>query len=163
VALLGLITSIGTMFVVYFSKDMKALDTIDFWVGTFLIYLLATIQILMFGWVIGIKKGWEEAHKGAEMRIPNFFKFIIKYVSPALLLTILVAFVLNNILGINFETWEMNPTGYVADLIGTEETPSSPVALMSVGLIATVIVFLLILISTAGKRWTKLEEEGKRP
>ena len=163
VALLGLITSIGTMFVVYFSKDMKALDTIDFWVGTFLIYLLATIQILMFGWVIGIKKGWEEAHKGAEMRIPNFFKFIIKYVSPALLLTILVAFVLNNILGINFETWEMNPTGYVADLIGTEETPSSPVAMMSVGLIATVIVFLLILIGTAGKRWTKLEKEGKRP
>ncbi len=163
VAILGLITAMGSMFVVYFSKDMKALDTIDFWVGTFLIYLLATIQIIMFGWVIGIKKGWEEAHKGAEMRIPNIFKVIIKYISPVFLLTILIAFILEKIVGINFETGEFSATGYVADLIGGENHEKSPVALMSVGVIGAVIVFVMILINTAGKRWDKLDEEGKRP
>ena len=33
-ALLGFITAVGSGFVVYFSKDIKALDTLDFWVGT---------------------------------------------------------------------------------------------------------------------------------
>ena len=44
-AVLGVITAIGSGFVVYFSKDL-VLDTIDFWVGTFLIFVLATVQII---------------------------------------------------------------------------------------------------------------------
>ena len=42
VAVLGAITVAGTGFVVCLSKDLTALDTLDFWVGTFGIYLLAT-------------------------------------------------------------------------------------------------------------------------
>ena len=38
VTLLGLLTCLGCGFVVYFSGDLKALDTLDFWVGTFLIF-----------------------------------------------------------------------------------------------------------------------------
>ncbi|MGB0259587.1 MAG: sodium:calcium symporter, partial [Coraliomargarita sp.] len=57
VALLGLITVIGCGFVVYFSAGVKALDTMDFWVGTFLIFVLSTIQIIIFGWIMGVDKG----------------------------------------------------------------------------------------------------------
>ena len=88
VALLGFITAMGSAFIVYFSKDRLALDTFDFWVGTFGIYALATIEVILFAWVLGVERGFEELGRGAEIRIPQFYKFIIKYVSPLYLLTI---------------------------------------------------------------------------
>jgi neurotransmitter:Na+ symporter, NSS family len=150
VSLLGLLTALGCLFVVYFSKDLKALDTIDFWVGTFLIFVLATVLIILFGWVIGIEKGWEEAHKGAVMRIPAIFKPIMKYVCPLYLLTIFTFWVLFNVFGWNPSTGEFKPTSYVTDLIG--EKPD-PVARLSVGVIAISVVFFMITAAAAGRRW----------
>jgi hypothetical protein len=40
-------------------------------------------------WVFGIDKAWEEMHKGSQMRVPRIFRFIIKYITPACLLTLL--------------------------------------------------------------------------
>lgn len=84
------IGSAGTMFVVWFSKNLVALDTFDFWVGTFCIYVLATVQTLIFGWVIGPRAGLEEIDRGSELRIPRAFGFVIKYISPVYLLVIFV-------------------------------------------------------------------------
>lgn len=154
VALLGLVTAIGTMFVWYFSGNLKALDTIDFWVGTVMLFVQATILIIIFGWVVGIEKGWQIAHEGAEMRIPGIFKFIIKYVTPAFLIAIFVMFTLQNVFGWNFSfsAPEFNPTAYVQDLVG--EKPDH-VARLSVGLIAIMTVFSLLLVNIAGKVWAK--------
>jgi NSS family neurotransmitter:Na+ symporter len=150
VALLGLLTAIGCLFVVYFSKDIKALDTIDFWVGTVCIFIMATLIILYFGWVMGIERGWQEVHKGAEIRIPRIFKFIMRYLSPLYLLTIFALFVLFNVFGWNPHTGAFTPTSYVSDLVG--EHPSD-VARMSVALVVLIIAFFVILISQAGRRW----------
>ncbi|MFT5493928.1 MAG: NSS family neurotransmitter:Na+ symporter [Limisphaerales bacterium] len=158
VSLLGLITAMGCLFVVYFSKDVKALDTIDFWVGTFLIFVLATIQIIVFGWVLGIEKGWKLAHEGAEMRIPNIFKIVIKYICPIFLLVIFTLWVLMKVFGFDLDSREFNPTGYTLDLIGSPDHPASNVARASVALIAIVAAFVTILIAQAGKRWSKLEK-----
>ncbi|HAV63621.1 MAG TPA: sodium:calcium symporter [Verrucomicrobiales bacterium] len=155
VTLLGMLTALGCLFVVNYSKGLKALDTIDFWVGTFLIFVLATILIITFGWVIGIDKGFEEAHKGAHIRIPNLFKFIIKWVSPAYLLIIFALWVLTSVFGYSFETGEFARTGYVADLLGESDAASSHVARLCFGLIAIVVVFTLVLISAASNRWKK--------
>src|SRR5207237_4892154 len=43
VTFLALFSSLGSAFVVYFSKGQIALDTFDFWGGTMLLLLLATI------------------------------------------------------------------------------------------------------------------------
>ena len=158
VSLLGLLTAIGCLFVVYFSKDLKALDTIDFWVGTFLIFVMASIIIIVFGWVIGIEKGWEEAHKGAAIRIPRFFKPIIKYVCPLYLLTIFAFWVLFNVFGWNPSTGEFKPTSYVTDLIGPH---SDPVTRFSIGLIAVTIIFFLITTAAAGRRWDRINDSKK--
>lgn len=155
VGLLGLITALGTLFVLYFSKDIKALDTIDFWVGTFLIFVLATIQIIMFSWVIGVDKGIEEAHKGAEMRIPYFFKPIMKYICPLFLLVIFSSWVLFNVFGWQPSTGNFVPTSYVVDLIGGPDSPPNNVARLSVLLIVVVTGFMCLLISQSGKRWEK--------
>ncbi len=90
VAVLGLVTILGTGFVVFYSQDLLALNTIDFWVGTFCIYVLATFQAIFFGWVLGIDRGMKELDRGADIRIPRFFAFVIKYISPLYLLTIFV-------------------------------------------------------------------------
>lgn len=146
VALLGFITAIGCGFVVWFSKDVKALDTLDFWVGTFLIFVLATLQIIMFGWVLGIEKGWKEAHQGAAMRIPRIFRFIIKWVSPIFLLSIFIMWFLINVLGYSFDTGQSDVSSYVKDLVG--ETPNR-VAWMGVTLVAMVGTLFCIITARA--------------
>jgi len=82
----------GNAFVIWYSKDLTALDTIDFWVGSFFILVVAAVQIIAFGWIFGLDKGLAEAHEGAALRIPRLFGFVIQYVSPAYLLVVIVGF-----------------------------------------------------------------------
>ncbi len=135
VTILGLISLIGAGFVVYFSKGMVALGTFDFWIGSFLIFFLAMIQCILYGWIFGIKKGHIEAHHGAHIRIPWFVQLMIKYVSPLYLLVIFILFCINNL------------PGSVRDII------NDPVALSSIIFIGAVFVFMVIMIHIAGKRW----------
>jgi hypothetical protein len=51
--------------------------------------LIALIEIIIFGWIFGIDKGWKELNEGAELKIPVIFKYIIKYVTPLYLIFIL--------------------------------------------------------------------------
>jgi hypothetical protein len=37
-----------------------------------------------------MENAWDEIHKGADMRVPTIYKFIIKYVTPLFLITILL-------------------------------------------------------------------------
>lgn len=99
VALLTLLSAGGSLFVIWFSRDLAALSTLDDWVGTLLIFVLATVQIICFGWVFGVDRGLREAHIGAELRIPAIFRVIIKYVAPLFLLIVFVAFCWNNLGG----------------------------------------------------------------
>jgi neurotransmitter:Na+ symporter, NSS family len=64
-------------------------DELDFWGGTFCLVLFATVETILFGWIFGIDRAWEEAHRGANLRIPKFYKWIIKYVTPLFLFLIL--------------------------------------------------------------------------
>ena len=158
VALLGLITAMGCLFVVYFSKDVKALDTLDFWVGTFLIFILATIQIIIFGWSMGLEKGYAEAHQGAIFHIPVFFKVIMKYICPLFLLTIFILWVLVNIVGLDFATGQSKVPIYVTDLFGEDK---SAVAWLSIAIIAFVAFFFAIIVSrVCCYRLHDIEEKG---
>jgi len=145
VGLLGTMTALGTGFVCWFTKDLKALDTLDFWVGTFLIFTLATIQIILFGWVFGIDKGWEELHRGAAFRVPRFFRVVLKYVCPAFLLTIFGMWLLKNIVGWDPGSGRSNPSPYVADLVER----GSPVAWLSVILVVIIATGLAFTIASS--------------
>lgn len=158
VSLLGLLTALGCLFVVYFSKDQKALNTLDFWVGTCLIFILATVLIIVFGWVVGIEKGWQEAHKGAVMRIPSFFKPIIKYLCPLYLLTIFSFWVLFDVFGWNSTTKHFEPSDAVKDLVGSNPDTA---ARLSVGVIAVILVFFLLITAAAGRRWDRIRNGQK--
>jgi SNF family Na+-dependent transporter len=146
VAILGFMTGIGTLMIVYFSRDLKALDTLDFWTGTFLIFILATVQIIVFAWIMGIPKGFEEAHKGASIRIPKFFGFIMKYISPVFLLTIFFFWSSENIFGYNLITGESNPSGYVEDLFGEN---INQVAWLSIAIIILIMGFSFLIVNSS--------------
>jgi SNF family Na+-dependent transporter len=146
VAILGFITGVGTLIVVYFSGDLKALDTLDFWVGNFLIFVLATLQIVVFAWVFGIPKGFREASHGASMNIPAIFGPIMKYVTPVFLLTIFFFWISESLFGYNLITGEANPSAYVADLFG--ESPNQ-VAWLSVTVILLLAGFVFLIVNSS--------------
>jgi len=61
---------IGSFMVVYFTEGAVLWSTIDFWIGTFLILIMAMLEIVVFSWVFGIDEGWKEIHEGADIRVP---------------------------------------------------------------------------------------------
>jgi SNF family Na+-dependent transporter len=145
VAILGLITAAGSAFVVYFSKDLKALDTLDFWVGTFLIFVLATIQILVFSWGHGVRSGLREASRGAAFPIPRLFIPVMKILCPAFLVGIFALWVLVNVFGVTFGPGEPEYSGYVRDLF----IDPHPVAWMSIALVTAFAAFVALLVARA--------------
>ncbi len=64
-------------------------NELDFWGGTFCLVLFATIEVILFAWVFGMNRAWEEIHHGADMSVPVIYKFIIKYVTPLFLFFVL--------------------------------------------------------------------------
>jgi SNF family Na+-dependent transporter len=65
-------------------------DELDFWGGTFFLVLFAAIETVLFAWVFGMQKAWDEIHRGADMAVPKIYKFIIKYITPLFLFFILI-------------------------------------------------------------------------
>ncbi len=64
-------------------------NELDFWGGTFCLVLFATVETILFTWIFGMDKAWEEIHHGAMIRIPKIYKYIMKYITPAFLFFIL--------------------------------------------------------------------------
>ena len=74
---------------VIFLLGRGVVNELDFWGGTFCLVLFATIEIILFAWIFGMEKAWEEIHRGADMAVPKIYKFIIKYITPLFLFFIL--------------------------------------------------------------------------
>jgi SNF family Na+-dependent transporter len=146
-ALLVGICLVGSFLVMYFSRGSIFLGTLDDWVGTFLIFVLAMVQIICFSWIFGIDRGWKEAHDGAYIRIPRIYKFIMKYVAPLYLLVLFVAFSVQNL-----PVW-------------VRGVGSQPLAQGALALIAAVTILLLVCVRIGEKRWRAegLDLDGRLP
>ncbi|MFH2035889.1 MAG: sodium:calcium symporter [Candidatus Zixiibacteriota bacterium] len=66
------------------------LDDLDFWGANFFIVMGATLEIILLAWVYGITKAWGNLHEGSQIKVPIVFKFITKYVTPTLLIVLMV-------------------------------------------------------------------------
>ncbi len=126
---------IGSFLVMYFSVGGRFRTAIDDWVGTFLIFILAAVQIICFSWVHGIDRGWREMHEGAHVRIPRFYKFIMRWVAPLYLLIVFVFFCVNNLGG-----W----------ILAAANDPLQQGALALVG---GVLLLLVVCLRIGEKRW----------
>jgi neurotransmitter:Na+ symporter, NSS family len=88
VLIFGIVSFILCQPAIFFLKH-GVVNELDFWGGTFCLVLFATVETILFGWIFGIEKAWEEIHHGADMRIPKIYKFIIRYITPLFLFFIL--------------------------------------------------------------------------
>ena len=148
VALLGFITAIGAGFIAYFSQDPGPLSTFDFWIGSFALYVLATIMVLIFGWAMGIGKGYEELMRGAEIRIPRAVMYLIKYVSPVYLIVRLVLWFYQQAL-----VTEQGKTNKVQALFTDGRVQ------MAVGFILLVGLLFMMLVNRSVARWKRIEQQ----
>lgn len=65
-------------------------DEFDYWAGDVSLVVFALLETILFAWVFGMKKGWAEITRGADIRVHPAFRFIIQYVTPLMLLIILL-------------------------------------------------------------------------
>ncbi len=134
----SLVSLTGIALVTYFTEDLKAMDSLDFWCGNFLIYTLSMLFISLFAWRLGINKIWKELHKGAAIRIPFFFKWVIPYITPCFLIFIFTLWLSENFFHLGSTETRLDP--HILDLFS--ETPN-PAACWAIGWALTILVFLL--------------------
>lgn len=86
---LGIVVLISVQFVIFFLK-YGFLDEMDYWAGTFGLVVFALIETVLFMWVFGAEKAWNEMNEGGEFKIPKLFFYIMRYVTPFLLFGIMI-------------------------------------------------------------------------
>ncbi len=79
---------VGSMPVILYYR-YGVLNELDFWAGTLGLAVLALIEIILFSWIYGLARGWEELQRGGLMRVPSFFKPVMLYLTPIALAVIL--------------------------------------------------------------------------
>jgi len=87
----------------------------DYWAGTFSLVVFALAEVILFAWVFGMDKGWEEITRGADMRVPKLFRYVIQYVTPMILLFVF--------LGALFSPMDGDWSAAVASLFAGEGWP----------------------------------------
>ncbi len=65
-------------------------DEYDYWAGTVSLVVFALFETVLFVWVFGLTKGWKEINEGGDIKVPSFYKPIIKWVTPFLLISVFI-------------------------------------------------------------------------
>ena len=81
-----LILVMGLPTVLFFQQGV--FDEYDYWAGTVSLVVFAMFETILFSWIFGMKKGWAEITSGADIQVPIIYKFIIKFITPVMLIII---------------------------------------------------------------------------
>ncbi len=85
----GLVTLVMGLPTVFFYNE-GVFDQYDYGGATVGIVIFALAESILFSWVFGIDKGWDEINAGSDITLPRIYKPIIKFVTPTILLVIFV-------------------------------------------------------------------------
>jgi SNF family Na+-dependent transporter len=85
----GIITLILGLPTVYF-YSYGVFGEYDYWAGTVSLVVFALAESILFAWVFGMDRGWKEITDGADMKVPDIYKFIIKWITPFFLLFVFI-------------------------------------------------------------------------
>lgn len=143
VAIFGAVTFFLCNFAVFF-LSRGVVDELDFWGGTFCLVLFATTEVILFGWIFGINKAWEEVHHGADMKVPVIYKYIIKYVTPLFLIVLLSAWF--------FQEW--------LPIITMRDIPEADRAYIFLTRAGLIMIFLVLSLLVK-KAWRKRRQQGR--
>ncbi|MGM0443189.1 MAG: sodium-dependent transporter [Fibrobacterota bacterium] len=163
VLILGGITLFFTLLIIMgMHAGTGVADEIDLWGFQLSLLLFGTIEVILFSWVIGVKDGWKELLRGAEIKIPGIYRFIMQYITPVLLIGLLLLWaVLPNAKGhTGIDLILMNnfvaqiPAGAIAEnwvLIETVEVPLIQAEILNSHFVIFMRTCFLILL--AGINW----------
>ena len=85
----GLIVLVlGLPTVLFFQQGV--FDEYDYWAGTVSLVVFALVESILFAWVFGMDKGWKEINQGGDIKVPTFFRFVIKFITPVMLLFVFI-------------------------------------------------------------------------
>ncbi|MGL6196398.1 MAG: sodium-dependent transporter [Thermoguttaceae bacterium] len=141
VALLGFVMMISAFFVVYFSQNLIALDTFDFWTANVGIFLMGLVQVVLFAWIFGIDKGMDELQRGGLIKIPKIFKYVIKYVTPLYLIIVFVCWM------------------YAELPAKLNELQKNISAQLSIGFLLLLVGCFMLIVSQSIRKWEKEDKE----
>ncbi len=130
---------IGTGMVCWFTSDnLIALNTLDFFFGTLTLFIACTIMIIVFTRTWGTDKAVEELKRGALITLPRFLPFVMKWITPSMLLGIFVAWL--------YQTFFKEANGDVQNLMQGKLGAVLPVAW-----VLLILIFFIIIIKTQKK------------
>ncbi len=95
VGTLAIVVLVAVQFVIFFLK-FGFLDEMDYWAGTFGLVVFAFAETVLFMWVFGADKAWKEMNQGGDFKIPYFFYYIMKYITPLVLFVLMVWWFVND-------------------------------------------------------------------
>lgn len=85
----GLFTTVLGLPTVFFYNE-GVFGEYDYWAGTVSLVVFALAEVILFSWIFGLDKGWKEINMGADIKVPEFYRFVIKYITPMLLLVVFI-------------------------------------------------------------------------
>ncbi len=133
----------------YFSKGLVALDSLDFWVGQTLIFIIATWEIIMFSWTYGAEKLVKDANAYSLIKLPKNYSIIWRYFTPAILILVFLGWILKDVLGV----FGGKLSYQIENLVSGKE----PVAQASFAIIAALIILFGAMIFKS----KEFKEDGK--
>ncbi len=113
-----IILIMGLPTVIFFQEGV--FDEYDYWAGTISLVIFALFEAILFAWVFGIDRGWKELNRGAEIKVPGIYKYIIKYVTPLLLGIVLIGAIIrpanDDWSKLSFSGWELHNESIIGQL-----------------------------------------------
>ncbi len=81
--------------IVFFSAHLviflnKSLDEMDFWAGTIGVVFFGLLEIILFLWIFGGERAWQEINRGGIIQVPRVYYYVMRYVTPVFLTVLLV-------------------------------------------------------------------------
>lgn len=124
---------------IVFNIEHGVIDELDFWVGTVGLVVFSFLEIIIFAWIFGMDKAWDEITEGTAIRIPRIFYYMIKYVTPVSLAILLVV-------------WTYQ-AGFDLLLLRNANPEDIPYLLLTRGIIVLLILVGVLQVRRVSKNW----------
>lgn len=119
----GLVTMILGLPTVFF-YEQGVFDEYDYWAGTVSLVVFALCEIILFAWVFGVNRGWDELNKGADVTLPRFYKPVLKFIAPTILLMVFLGALItpkgNDWKGAFENGWELDKGSILAKITNSD-------------------------------------------
>jgi SNF family Na+-dependent transporter len=113
-----MILILGLPTVFFFQKGV--FDEYDYWAGTVSLVVFAMLEAILFAWFFGLEKGWVEINRGADIKIPIIFKYLLKYVTPVVLIVIFLGSLItpkdDDWSKVSFTGWEVSSGSIIGQI-----------------------------------------------